>query len=356
MSDDLRSILQQAAPTPKHRFTIEDAIKRGRTLAWQRRAGITMAVIAMSSSAWAIAATLTTFGPDNRSTPADHGRGVVQDQSIESSCTNRENIQRFEGGFGTQVIRASSPVVEILSGEPGGLPWSLCAYSATVATNADPPTKSLCYEFKFGPGLSTGYTCEAIGARIPNGSDYFLRSSGDQTMEQGHAFLGAVSHRVSRVLLTLDGGRQIEATIADPPAVLGVEYRFFVGFAPPNVDVTVSVEDAIGRELEKERFNAFPVFVVTKSGTGQGAVTGLSTDSIRAWKRGLAPHYPTNKYIDCGDRCLTALSNGSRLTLFASPDQGSAFVGWSGDCSGSQPRCIVRVGRDDEAIAVFADS
>jgi hypothetical protein len=59
---------------------------------------------------------------------------------------------------------------------------------------------------------------------------------------------GAISDEVHRVLLALPNGDEIEATIYEPPPELGLNYRFFVGFAPTK-EVVVTVESKTGNRL-----------------------------------------------------------------------------------------------------------
>lgn len=142
--------------------------------------------------------------------------------------------------------------MKIAAGEREGQAWSLCAYKATLRKNDEAPSDSLCEEFKFGSGPHSGGLCLNLGASAPPGADYFMRAGGDLSKEEGAAYYGAISQRVQRVALRLNEGTELEATIFEPAEELGVDYKFFVGFAPPNEDVTVSVEDESGRELEKE--------------------------------------------------------------------------------------------------------
>src|SRR5262245_1296784 len=53
---------------------------------------------------------------------------------------------------------------------------------------------------------------------------------------------------------------------------------------------------------------------VSRAGTGSGQVGGDS--------------------IDCGGTCSASYDAGTSVTLNASPNAGSMFAGWSGDCSG----------------------
>jgi hypothetical protein len=56
---------------------------------------------------------------------------------------------------------------------------------------------------------------------------------------------------------------------------------------------------------------------VAKSGTGSGTVTSSSGS------------------INCGSICNASINSGTFLTLIANPAQGSAFIGWSGACTGT---------------------
>lgn len=41
--------------------------------------------------------------------------------------------------------------------------------------------------------------------------------------------------------------------------------------------------------------------------------------------------------------CLKAFEIGTRVTLTATPEEGSGFIGWAGDCSGNQPACVIEI-------------
>ncbi|MFH0791747.1 MAG: PKD domain-containing protein [bacterium] len=67
-------------------------------------------------------------------------------------------------------------------------------------------------------------------------------------------------------------------------------------------------------------FNTAPInytLTVTKSGTGTGVVTSSPSG------------------INCGGDCTEPYNSGTGVTLTATPDAGSTFTGWSGDCNSS---------------------
>ena len=73
---------------------------------------------------------------------------------------------------------------------------------------------------------------------------------------------------------------------------------------------------------------------VTKSGPGSGTVTSSPAG------------------ITCGATCTAGFTNGSVVTLTASPGAGSMFVGWSGACSGGGS-CILTMDAAKSVTAAF---
>jgi hypothetical protein len=57
--------------------------------------------------------------------------------------------------------------------------------------------------------------------------------------------------------------------------------------------------------------------------------------------------------IDCGTACTFEFAAGSSITLTATPDASSAFVGWGGDCTGLGP-CTVTMDSAKTVMASFA--
>jgi Bacterial Ig domain/Divergent InlB B-repeat domain len=72
---------------------------------------------------------------------------------------------------------------------------------------------------------------------------------------------------------------------------------------------------------------------VTKSAAGSGKVTSNPAG------------------IDCGSTCTNQFAVGSPVTLTATPDSGSVFLNWSGDCSGAT--CVPTMDADRAVTANF---
>ena len=74
---------------------------------------------------------------------------------------------------------------------------------------------------------------------------------------------------------------------------------------------------------------------VSKAGKGDGNVTSNPAG------------------IDCGSTCQFAFGGGTPVTLTATPNATSSFVGWKGDCSGTGD-CNVTMDSAHSVRAVFA--
>ena len=71
-----------------------------------------------------------------------------------------------------------------------------------------------------------------------------------------------------------------------------------------------------------------------------GTVTGSPAGNDRA--------------VDCGGNCSAKFTDGTVVTLTATPPGGKQFVNWSGACSGTVPACAVTITRDTSVQAVFS--
>jgi hypothetical protein len=74
---------------------------------------------------------------------------------------------------------------------------------------------------------------------------------------------------------------------------------------------------------------------VTKAGTGSGNVTSSPAS------------------IDCGSTCSSDFDENISVTLTASPDAGSSFTGWSGDCTGTNTTCTLTMDAAKNVTATF---
>ncbi len=74
---------------------------------------------------------------------------------------------------------------------------------------------------------------------------------------------------------------------------------------------------------------------VTKTGNGSGSIT---TD-------------PSG--IDCGETCSGSFNYTSTVTLTATADTGSTFMGWTGDCIGTVP-CVITIDAAKNVTATFS--
>lgn len=61
-----------------------------------------------------------------------------------------------------------------------------------------------------------------------------------------------------------------------------------------------------------------------------------------------------DRVLDCGGNCSAKFTDGSAVTLTATPPAGKTFVNWAGACSGTQPTCVVTITRDTSVQAVFS--
>jgi PKD repeat protein len=78
-----------------------------------------------------------------------------------------------------------------------------------------------------------------------------------------------------------------------------------------------------------------PTLTITKQGTGSGTVSSSPAG------------------ISCGTSCQATFPIGSYVTLTATPDPGSVFTGFSGDCTATQS-CQIAMNQNHSITATFA--
>jgi hypothetical protein len=79
----------------------------------------------------------------------------------------------------------------------------------------------------------------------------------------------------------------------------------------------------------------YPTIAISKTGSGLGKVTSRP--------RG----------IDCGSLCTSSFKPGSTVTLTASADANSVFIGWGGVCAGKR-FCSIKATEDMTVTATFS--
>lgn len=79
------------------------------------------------------------------------------------------------------------------------------------------------------------------------------------------------------------------------------------------------------------------ILTVTRNGAGLGAVTSVPAG------------------ITCGIDCAEAYTNGTSVTLTATPAAGSRFTGWSGACTGTEP-CTLTLSQARDVTASFGST
>ncbi|HYW73781.1 MAG TPA: hypothetical protein VE961_22355, partial [Pyrinomonadaceae bacterium] len=61
-----------------------------------------------------------------------------------------------------------------------------------------------------------------------------------------------------------------------------------------------------------------------------------------------------DRALDCGGNCSAKFSQGTTVTLTATPAAGKLFVNWSGACSGTSPTCTLTIDKNTSVQAVFS--
>ncbi len=61
-----------------------------------------------------------------------------------------------------------------------------------------------------------------------------------------------------------------------------------------------------------------------------------------------------DRQLSCGSNCSAKFTQGTAVTLTATPPAGKQFVGWSGGCAGTNPSCTVTMSKDTSVLAAFS--
>jgi hypothetical protein len=81
-------------------------------------------------------------------------------------------------------------------------------------------------------------------------------------------------------------------------------------------------------------------FTLSIGRSNSGTVTGTPAGNDRG--------------IDCGGNCSAKFTDGTAVTLTATPSAGKQFLNWSGACAGTASTCVVTISKDTSVQAVFS--
>jgi hypothetical protein len=82
-----------------------------------------------------------------------------------------------------------------------------------------------------------------------------------------------------------------------------------------------------------------PQFTLSAGRSNPGTVSGTPAGNDRS--------------IDCGGNCSAKFTQGTTVTLTATPPAGKTFASWGGACSGTAPTCSVTIAKDTSVQANF---
>ena len=119
------------------------------------------------------------------------------------------------------------------------------------------------------------------------------------------------------------------SALGNPTALTDLTWEDVTGGAQPTFyldDIRLSVGPLPGH-----------ILTVAKASGGTGTVTSSTTG------------------IDCGNTCSASFSEGTMVTLTATPAGDSIFAGWSGDCTGTGD-CTVSINAAKSVVATFSIS
>lgn len=247
MPVDIRRILHEAAPRPLGNLDMDDIRSRGRRVRPRTQAVVTILALGSVVALVVLAAALVSPSQESR----DRAVAPAQEPEGPTGCRSVDPVERNHGAYGTFVRRADAPPEQIAAGTHRGLRWTFCAYTATQRIDDETPERTLCEEFRYGPGPQTGYACLGGELGTPPGAVLFSPTGGPRRAE-GTYYFGGISDRVDRVVARTEGQPDVEASIYDPPPSVEVDYRFYLAFVDSGVKPTILALDGSGTVIGRQ--------------------------------------------------------------------------------------------------------
>ena len=100
-------------------------------------------------------------------------------------------------------------------------------------------------------------------------------------------------------------------------------------------------------------FSSLALIVLNACGGGgsSSSLPGSSQLTVTSSSGGSVSSNPAG--ISCGSTCTASFSNGTQVTLTATPAANESFTSWGGACSGSKLTCTVTLNSNQSATATF---
>ena len=234
-------------------------------------------------------------------TPAGTGSGLVTSDSGLINCGATCSDQYASGTLVT--LTATPDASSSFDGWSGDCTGTgTCQVAMSQARNVTPTFTHVFHQLTVTPlGAGTGAITSDTGAIACGGTCSAAILQATQitltaTPDPGDTFMGwgGDCSGIGTCLLTSDGDHNVTATFT------------------PAYDLTL-----------------------TKAGAGDGTVTS------------------SPEGIDCGPTCTWGFLDGTVVTLTESPDAGSSFSGWTGDCIGSGTTCQLTIDAIKGVTATF---
>jgi len=269
------------------------------------------------------------------------------------SCTiTLSASQRVTATFN---IRQSAPVLSVtlagtgtggVSSNPVGISCgTTCSASFTAGSSVtltEAPTNNSTFAGWAGACSGTSSSCTlTLTANLRVTATFNIpQTNPSLTVSLAGTGLGTVSSNPSGISCSptcsasFNAGTQI--TLTETPGT----NSYFAGWAgngcsgtSPTCTLTLSANQQVTATFNIPQSN--PSLTVSLAGTGLGTVSSNPSG------------------INCSPTCSGGFKSGTEVTLTETPGNNSAFVGWSGACSGDDSTCVLTLTANQQVTATF---